>query len=320
MITYAHAEFIEQAIESVLMQRTQFPIELVIGEDSGPDQTLDICAHYQRLFPDMVRVLPKAPNMGSQANFIRTLYQCKGQYIALLEGDDYWTDPYKLQKQIEQLERDANMVFNFHNVFIVENNREVGKVYPGDRKALIQARDVFNHDYYQTCSIVFRSAPLHAISEAKAHEWVYNDITLFALLLTSNEQAKGYYLPETMAAYRVHPGGAWSMAGARKKYRISQPAEAIILDKYFKDPRFRRQIARREHEYYQVFMIDAGRHRDPGLMVEAIGKYIYWSFRTNPLSIWKVGLPFAYLLRACLRGKSVRQPVRISYKHEKKEQ
>ncbi len=320
MITYAHAGFIEQAIESVLMQQTSFPIELVIGEDNGPDDTLAICTHYQRLFPDIVRVLPTVPNMGSQANFIRTLYQCKGRYIALLEGDDYWTDPHKLQKQVDQLERDPDLVFNFHNVYIVENNAVAGKVYPKDRKPLIRADDVFNHDYYQTCSIVFRSAPLFAIPEIRAHEWVYNDVTLFALLLVSDERAKGRYLPEIMAAYRVHPGGAWSMASVRKKYRISQPAESIILDKYYTDPRFRGHIALREHTYYEVFMIESAKYKDLGLLGEAMGRYIQWSWRTNPFSIWKIGLPFAYLVRAFLKRQSDNQPVRIAYKHGKKDQ
>lgn len=298
MITYKHGPFIAQAIESVLMQKTDYPIELVIGEDRSPDHTRDVCQRYADQHPDIIRLLPPEPNMGSQKNFIRTLYSCRGQYIALLEGDDFWTDAYKLQKQVELLEQNPELVLSFHNVNILENDKVTGKVYPGPRKETINAEDVFKHDYYQTCSILFRSAPLFAIDRDEAHEWIYNDITLFSLLLSDG--SKGRYLPETMATYRVHPGGVWSMADASKRYRISRIAEDIILDKYYPNPRLRPLIAQRETLYYELFMVESAKCRDLPLMLRTMAKFAQWSLRTNPLRLWKLLFPPVHLVRATL--------------------
>lgn len=117
MITYNHEKYIGQAIEGVLQQKCNFPIELVIGEDCSTDGTRKICEDYQRN-SSIIRLLPSDANMGVIPNFIRTLTSCKGKYIAFCEGDDYWIDPFKLQKQVDFLEKNqeysmvaTNLVF-----------------------------------------------------------------------------------------------------------------------------------------------------------------------------------------------------------------
>jgi glycosyltransferase involved in cell wall biosynthesis len=113
MITYNHDRFIAKAIEGVMMQQTEFPIELVIGEDRGTDNTYAICCEYEAKYPNIIRVLKRERNMGMITNFIDTFQNCRGKYVALCEGDDYWTYPLKLQKQKEHLEAN-NLVMNFH--------------------------------------------------------------------------------------------------------------------------------------------------------------------------------------------------------------
>jgi glucosyltransferase len=103
MITYNHEPYIKQAIESVLMQRCNFPIELVIGEDCSKDETNRICEEYAKDNP-IINLLTSLSNLGMMPNLIRTLDACNGKYIAMLEGDDYWIDPLKLQKQVDFLE------------------------------------------------------------------------------------------------------------------------------------------------------------------------------------------------------------------------
>ena len=104
MTTYNHEKFISQAIESMLSQRTTFDVEVVIGEDCSTDNTLAICKEYEAQYPDRVRVIASEHNIGMHANYRRTIEACRGKYIAMCDGDDWFTDENKLQIQVEQLE------------------------------------------------------------------------------------------------------------------------------------------------------------------------------------------------------------------------
>jgi glycosyltransferase involved in cell wall biosynthesis len=104
MTTYNHEKFISQAIESVLCQRTTFSVEVVIGEDCSTDNTLAICRQYEAQYPDRVRVIASKNNIGMHANYRRTIEACRGKYIAMCDGDDWFTDENKLQIQVEELE------------------------------------------------------------------------------------------------------------------------------------------------------------------------------------------------------------------------
>jgi glycosyltransferase involved in cell wall biosynthesis len=103
MITYNHKEFIAQAIESVLSQKTNFEIELIIGDDVSSDGTSQICKKYQQLYPQIVKLIEYSKNVGVTQNFINVYNACKGECIAILEGDDYWIDNNKLQIQYDYL-------------------------------------------------------------------------------------------------------------------------------------------------------------------------------------------------------------------------
>ena len=120
MITYNHERFIAQAIESVLEQKTTFDFELVIGEDCSTDETGKIVMSYAEKYPDKVRAIFREKNIGATHNFINTLNQCRGQYVALLEGDDYWIDPMKLELQIRVMEGNEKEAYCgcFHNNYI----------------------------------------------------------------------------------------------------------------------------------------------------------------------------------------------------------
>lgn len=104
MITYNHELYIAQAIEGVLMQKTDFPIELIIGEDCSTDKTREIVFDYQKKYPEIIRVITSEENVGARKNSLRSYEACRGKYIALCEGDDYWHHPLKLQKQVNFLE------------------------------------------------------------------------------------------------------------------------------------------------------------------------------------------------------------------------
>lgn len=113
IITYNQEAYIQQAIDSVLAQKTDFNFEIVIGDDASTDQTRAICATYAANYPKKIRLLPAMPNMGCARNFIQTLKACCGVYIAHLDGDDYWIDDLKLQKQVNAFKKDAHLTLCF---------------------------------------------------------------------------------------------------------------------------------------------------------------------------------------------------------------
>ena len=121
MITFNHEQFIAQAIDSVLMQQTDFEYEIIIGEDCSTDRTREIVIEYAERNPEKIRPLLHDHNLGlmGRYNFVAAYKMCHGKYIALLEGDDYWTDPHKLQKQVVFLENHPECSLCAHNTRIV---------------------------------------------------------------------------------------------------------------------------------------------------------------------------------------------------------
>src|SRR5690554_1920397 len=116
MPTYNHEEYIRQAIESVLMQETDFIFELIIVEDYSSDDTKKIALEYADKHPKIINVLDSEKNLGITDNYLRAMGEITGKYIAICEGDDYWTDPLKLQKQVDFMERNPDCSFCFHPV------------------------------------------------------------------------------------------------------------------------------------------------------------------------------------------------------------
>jgi glycosyltransferase involved in cell wall biosynthesis len=118
MITYNHGPYLAEAIEGVIAQKTDFPIELIIGEDCSTDNTREIALDYQRRYPHLIRVIYSEKNVGMMGNFRRMLEACRGEFIALCEGDDYWIDPEKLREQVSVLSRFKNIDITFHSSYI----------------------------------------------------------------------------------------------------------------------------------------------------------------------------------------------------------
>ncbi len=109
MTTYNHERYLAEAIESVLRQRTTFAVELVIGEDCSSDSTRSIAESYAESYPQLIRLLPSERNVGMRANYRRTIEATRGRYVAILDGDDYFTDCDKLQMQVELMERESDV-------------------------------------------------------------------------------------------------------------------------------------------------------------------------------------------------------------------
>lgn len=156
MITYNHEEYIEQAIESVMMQEVSFSIEIVIGDDCSSDKTQNILLQYKKEHPDIINLILREKNIGPANNLFDVFMNCKGKYIAILEGDDYWTDKHKLSKQVKAIEGSAYSGI-CHKVSIFEGGEKVG-VIPNDiDKEEYSLTDFLDGKNIATQSLLFRN-------------------------------------------------------------------------------------------------------------------------------------------------------------------
>src|SRR6187402_2860382 len=114
LITYNHKEYIVQAIESVLMQKTSFGWELIVADDYSTDGTRDILLEYQKQYPELITLILQEHNVGPAKNWMTLMEKPRTKYIAYFEGDDYWTDPLKLQKQVNVLEKNDELAIAAH--------------------------------------------------------------------------------------------------------------------------------------------------------------------------------------------------------------
>lgn len=202
MISYNHEKFIRVAIESVIRQKTDFNIELVIGEDFSEDNTRMICQEYAERYPRLIRLLNTEKNLGVIPNFIRTLEACTGKYMALCEGDDFWIDPYKLQKQVDFLEANPDYSLCFHDALVYWENKNNPPYYfcKDLSKTTYHIEDMIDHWFIPSASMVFRKDLLFPLPA-----WfnqIYNGDYALQLLLAP--KGKFYFINELMSMYRQH--------------------------------------------------------------------------------------------------------------------
>lgn len=224
MITYNHEKFIAQAIESVLAQEVDFEYELVIGEDCSPDRTREIVIDYHQKYPTKIRPLLHKKNLGGRGmnNFVTTFHACQGQYIAILEGDDYWTNPQKLQKQVNFLDSHPDVAICFHNVrtFYQDGSQEPHNLRPANQKEISTLEDLFVANFIPSCSVVFRRGLVNDFPD-----WFYTlEMGDWPLHILNAEHGKTWaeggnigYINEVMATYRIHRGGVWSSESKQRR-------------------------------------------------------------------------------------------------------
>lgn len=199
-ITYNHEKYIAQAIDSFLMQRTNFPIEIVIGDDFSSDNTREIILGLQKKYPETISLIQREKNIGVIPNLVDVLANCKGKYIAFCEGDDYWIDPLKLQKQVNFLESNLDFSLCFHDALVYWEDKTHRPFYFCRKlsKTTYQVEDVIKKWLMPSASMVFRkdaALPLPG--------WfvdVYNGDYAMQLLLAL--KGKIYYFNEIMCVYR----------------------------------------------------------------------------------------------------------------------
>lgn len=212
-LTYNHEKYIAQAVEGFVMQQTNFPIEIIIGEDCSTDRTRQILDGYASRYPDKIRLITSPSNVGANNNAVRVFKAVRGKYIAICDGDDYWTDPLKLQKQVDFLEQNEAFVMCGHYSKKISENNEIHYMNFNPTPLIYSFNDVMteNKTEISTLTIVFRNSA--EIKKMYTADWFLkcNAPDRFIKLYTTFVSGKGIYiLPETMSCYRMHPGGIWS--------------------------------------------------------------------------------------------------------------
>lgn len=221
-ITYNHEKFIRQTLDGFVMQRTEFPFEVLVHDDASTDKTADIIREYEQKYPDLFRCIYEKENQWEKKDICRDIVfpEVRGEYVALCEGDDYWTDPLKLQKQINFLETHSDYAVCFHPVAVVWEGKNCSEdVFPSEKLieklGKLDYSTLLKRNFIQTNSVVYRwrfgKDPLSLIPDnILPGDWF--------LHLLHAQTGKIGMLPEIMAVYRRHTGGIWQGAGKTLKW------------------------------------------------------------------------------------------------------
>jgi glycosyltransferase involved in cell wall biosynthesis len=209
VMTYNHEPFIVQALDSALMQETDFPYEIIVSEDFSTDGTREIVQAYHERFPERIRVILSERNIANNAVVARGVEAARGRYVALLDGDDYWTSSHKLQKQVDFLERHRECAICFHNVTVVHENgsQEPHLWTPLNHREITTLEDLWMGNYIATCSTMFRKG---LFDDFPAWYESFFPITDWPLHILNAEHGKIGYINEVMGVYRYHRQGYYS--------------------------------------------------------------------------------------------------------------
>jgi glycosyltransferase involved in cell wall biosynthesis len=210
MPTYNHERFVAQAIESVLAQKTAFRYRLLVGDDCSTDGTQAVVRSYAERHPDKIEFIFSPVNLGPLHRdrvSLQLLRRSTAKYAAVLEGDDYWTSPDKLQKQADYLEAHPDCALCFHNARMVfEDHSEPPSNYcPADQKEVSTLEDIVAQCFLIPCTVMFRNKLLGELPDC-FYRVTNADWILFVLLA---EHGYFRYLNEVMATYRQHGNGLW---------------------------------------------------------------------------------------------------------------
>ncbi len=225
IITYNHEKYIRQCLEGVMIQKTDFPFDVVIGEDCSTDGTRSVIREFETRYPRIIKPLYHKSNVGSARNNYEYCFPLiKSKYIAICDGDDYWTDPYKLQKQYDFLEQHPECALCFHRSNSVDQDDNIIKLdKPVDDVIFYSWKDIF-HTSIPTLTVVFRnkikSVPPQML-EAKS-----GDTFLFGMLSSFGGAAD---LGFQGAHYRIHQGGSFSGKSKLNRYRQTIQTRKLML-------------------------------------------------------------------------------------------
>lgn len=253
-ITYGHENYITQTLDGVLMQDYPGEIEFIIANDNSPDQTDIVIKNYlsSAKIPENyeIKYTKHDANKGMMPNFIWALEHATGKYIALCEGDDYWTDPRKLQKQVEFLEANEEYIIHSARARVIQRGKSstiIGKI--GEKRSF-NIRDFHMDNPLITCTVMFKNQHL---SNLKMDNVLFVDWMFYATLLSRTAGTSAYTSPEVVASYRIHGGGVMQTLSTQYKSNIACLHHIFLIKKYLHCSYTSQQIADLNTRFVNAF-------------------------------------------------------------------
>lgn len=237
---FNHAKYIRQALDGVLSQKTNFPYEILVGEDNSTDGTREIVRDYAARFPDRITAffhddaskMRIKGRLTGRANFTNNLRSARGEYIAMLDGDDFWTDENKLAQQVAQLDADPTLSMSFHDCIVV--NEEGTPIDSPKTIRTIKPRykleEMIAGEFEaQTCTVMFRRETIEHLPQ-----WYFEaSVGDFVLHVLSGHRGDFGFIDKAMGCYRIHGGGIWSQgASATDWSKRSEEQNRRSLSRY----------------------------------------------------------------------------------------
>ena len=235
MITYNHEPYIRQAIESILMQKTDFDFCLYIFEDCSTDNTAAICREYAAKYPELIKANLNKVNIGVVKNATlmhETTFASGARYIAMCEGDDYWADPVKLQKQVDFLEASPDYVICFHRVYELTDDGKlsISHLNVQEDERTFSLEDLAQNNFLHTPSVVFRNA-------LQLPAWFgKSPVGDYVLHMLNARYGLIKYFPDPMAVYRIHRTSTWSSLSKQKMLESWYTVLSCLLTEEFSVP------------------------------------------------------------------------------------
>lgn len=219
-ISYNHETYIEEAIQSFLMQKTDFPFEILIDDDCSQDDTPKIIDYYFNKYPRLIKPLLRKKNVGSMCNFFSNLQRATGKYVAICEGDDYWTDSNKLQKQVKMMEQHPNIGISFHCAMERVDEILTRKLAKhADKSKIFSTKEMIlgNGDFCPTASLMIYRDILNNLPQ-----WLIDVAPVgdYYLQVLSSVDQGALYIDECMSVYRRGHDENWTSTQREEKKRL----------------------------------------------------------------------------------------------------
>ena len=221
-MVYNHEPFLQKCLDGFMMQKCKFDFEIVLGEDCSTDNSRNLILNFAKMYPGKFKLILHKYNVGANANQKLVFENCKGKYIAMCEGDDYWTDPLKLQKQVDFLEVNENFSFCFGQAKTFNQMSNEWGNYDTGEKSIYNVPDLIERCFFNTSTILVRNHP--SINKLN-HIFYSGDV---ALAMTILKLGPAYKMDAIFSVYRIH------IEGITKKYKnLDWIENTISMYKYF---------------------------------------------------------------------------------------
>ncbi|MDT8716144.1 glycosyltransferase [Clostridium sp. 19966] len=211
MLVYNHEKYIEQALQSILMQKTNFQYEIVIGEDCSKDKSREIIEKYEKMYPKVIKLIKHSKNIGPALNFMSAYKACIGEYIAMIEGDDFWVTDDKLQKQVDFLDSNIGYSGCFTNANVIYEES------PEDNELFIKK---IKKNHFSTNDLLIKNVIPNLTTLARRSivqefpEW-YSKLFIgdWPLHIMRSKYGEWSYIDDVTSTYRKHIGGISNKSG-----------------------------------------------------------------------------------------------------------